>query len=54
MPLVSSSPPLCLWVDKEVMPVAVHRPAQVPIHFREEVLEGLDKDVRLGVFERVL
>ena len=53
LPLVESLPPLRLLVDPTVTPKAVHKPAQVPIHFVDEVKAGLEKDIRLGVLERV-
>ena len=53
LPMVRTKPPLKLYVDPDTKPVAVHNPAQVPLHFMESVLEGLEKDVRLGVLERV-
>ena len=53
LPLLQSSPPLELHVDPSVKPVAVHRPAVVPIHWREAVKQGLLRDIRLGVIEKV-
>ena len=53
LPLVNSSPALRLYVDPKARPVAVHKAAQVPLHFMEEIKEGLDTDVRLGVIEKV-
>lgn len=40
-------------MDLTVKLTAVHKPAQVPVHFVDEVKEGLEKDVCLGVIERV-
>ena len=40
-------------MDPNVKPVAVHKPAQVPFHFWKEVLEGLEKDIHVGVLEKV-
>ena len=53
LPLMTSSPPLRLHVDPTAKPVAVHTPAQVPLHWQEAVKGGLDRDVRLGVIEKV-
>ena len=53
LPLVESSPLLWLLVDPTAVPKAIHKPAQVPIHFRDKVEAGLKKDVRLGVIEHV-
>jgi hypothetical protein len=51
--LVTSSPPLRLFVDKSVTPVAIHQPGTIPLHLQKEVKEELDRDVRIGVLEEV-
>ena len=51
--MMTGSQPLRLFVDKSVKPVAIRTPSQVPIHWKEAVKEGLDRDVRLGVIEKV-
>lgn len=53
LPLMSGSPPLQLHVDTAARPTAVHTPAVVPLYWQEAVKAGLDRDVRLGVIERV-
>ena len=53
LPLMSGSPPLQLHVDPHAKPVAVHRPALVPLHWQDAVKKGLDRDIQLGVLERV-
>ena len=53
LPLMKDSPPLRLFVDENAKPVAAHSPAAIPIHWEEQVKQGLDRDVRLGVLERV-
>ena len=53
LPLLQNSPPLELHTDPTAKPVAVHRAAVVPLHWKEAVYEGLMRDVRLGVIERV-
>ena len=53
LPMLQNSPPLELHTDPTAKPVAVHRPAVVPVHWKEAVYEGLMRDVRLGVIERV-
>ena len=53
LPLMNGSPPLELFIDPTAKPVACHKPAQVPIHFRERVEAELRRDVRLGVLEEV-
>ena len=46
-------PPLELHVDPAAKPFAVHTPASVPIHWSEKVRSDLERDVELGVLERV-
>ena len=46
-------PPLKLMVDPHAEPVAHHTPIPVPLHWQNQVKEGIDKDVRLGVLEPV-
>ena len=53
LPLISGSPPLELHVDPTAKPVACHIPASVPLHWQEAVRAGLERDVNLGVLERV-
>ena len=53
LPLMQDSPPMRLFMDKTAKPVAVHTPAPIPIHWANQVKAGLDRDVRLGVLERV-
>jgi hypothetical protein len=53
LPLVTSSPPLRLFVDKNVTPTAVHKPGTIPLHLQQQVKEELDRDVRIGVLEQV-
>ena len=50
---MKGSPPLELFIDKNARPVACHKPAQIPIHFKQKVEEELRRDVRLGVLEEV-
>ena len=37
----------------EVTPVAVHTPYRVPKHWQDQVREGLENDVRMGIIEKV-
>ena len=50
---MQSSPPLRLFMDPEAQPIAVHSPATVPRHWESSVQAGLERDLRLGVIERV-
>ena len=53
LPYLQGSPPLELHVDPTATPTAVHTPGAVPLHWQQAVLDGLNRDVRLGVIERV-
>ena len=53
LPLMSDSPPLKLFIDEKAIPVACHKAAQIPIHFKQTVEEELRRDVKLGVLEEV-
>ena len=48
-----SGPPLRLMIDPEATPVARHKPIPIPIHWQQDVYDGLDRDCRLGVLEPV-
>ena len=48
-----SGPPLRLLIDPKATPVARHKPIPIPIHWQEDVYDGLDRDCRLGVLEPV-
>ena len=52
LPMMTGEP-LRLYTDPEAKPVAVHKPATVAIHWQERVLADLDRDVALGVLEKV-
>ena len=46
-------PPLEFHVDPKAKPHAVYTPASVPVHWQQQVEEGLRRDVALGVLEEV-
>ena len=48
-----SGPPMQLMVDPNATPVAHHNPYKIPLHFQDNVKEGLERDVRLGVIAPV-
>ena len=52
LPLMNCEP-LQLHVNPNAKPVAVHKPALVPIHWQDKVYADLERDVRIGVLERV-
>ena len=47
------APPMKLMLDNNAIPVCIHKAPPVPVHFQDQVKEGLDSDVRLGVIEPV-
>ena len=51
--MVSDTAPMTLHVDPNAKPVAFHKPYNVPVHWRDQVKAGLDRDVKLGVLEKV-
>ena len=53
LPLMSGTPPLELFINKDARPVACHKPSQIPIHFKDQVEKELRRDVKLGVLEEV-
>ena len=52
LPLMQG-PPLELHVDQRVKPYVCHTPAPVPAHWENKVKADLERDVALGVLERV-
>ena len=52
LPMMTGEP-LRLYTDPKAKPVAVHKPATVAVHWQEKVLSDLDRDVALGVLEKV-
>ena len=51
--MMENSPPLRLFVDPVASPYAVTSPAKIPLHWDQQVKAGLDRDVSLGVIEKV-
>ena len=45
--------PLRIYMDPTAKPTCVHNPASGPIHWHDQVKHDLDRDVRLGVLEKV-
>ena len=50
---IMSGKPLRLMIAPDATPTAHHKPIPVPLHWQEEVKAGLDRDMRLGVLEKV-
>ena len=46
-------PPLKIYMQEGVKPVASHSPIPVPLHWHKKVKAGLDRDEAIGVIERV-
>ena len=53
LPMIDSAPPLELTVDKSIEPVAVRKPASIPVNWLPQVKADIDRDVALGVIEPV-
>ena len=46
-------PPLEFALKPNCSPVAIFTPAVVPLHYEEKVKRDLDRDVEMGVLEKV-
>ena len=51
--MMNTDSPLPLFVDPAVKPVAIHKAAIILIHLKARVKADLDRDVRLGILEKV-
>ena len=51
--MMNCDKPLQLFVDPTVKPVDIHKAAIIPIHLKARVKADLDRDVRLGILEKV-
>lgn len=49
----TAGPKMRIFTQPGAIPVAVHKPAPVPLHWRTEVKAGIDADVVRGVLEKV-
>ena len=47
IPLMRDDPPMEVYIDPNATPKAVHTPASIPIHWRDQVKEELDRDCKL-------
>merc|ERR1711929_58398 len=45
LPLVTSSPPMRLYMGESARPVAIHKAPPVPVHWEAQVKEAIDRDV---------
>ena len=48
-----AGPPHKAHLDPSAQPRVCHTPAQIPLHWQQRVKEDLDRDVALGILERV-
>ena len=46
-------PPTSIHVDPKATPISLKKPAPVPIHFQDQVLSDLNREVNIGVLERL-
>ena len=53
LPMMRGSPPLKLHIDPNAKAVAAHKYSPVPVHFEEVVKQELDRDIKMGVLEKV-
>ena len=51
--IMNTDKPLRLFVDPAVKPVAIQKAAIIPNHLKARVKANLDRDVRLGILEKV-
>ena len=52
LPLMTGEP-LRIYIDPKAKPVAIHNTTSVPFHWEAQVKSDLDRDVRIGVIEKV-
>ena len=52
-PMITGSEPMRCHVSKLVEPVAISMPSEVSLYWKEVVREGVYRDVRLRVIEKV-
>ena len=48
-----SGPPMKIHIDPKAIPIAGHKPIPIPHHWQEQVMADLDRDVKLGIIEKV-
>ena len=53
LPKMNGLPPLKIHVKDNVTPVAIHKPSTIPTHWVDQVKKDLQRDIELGVLERV-
>ena len=53
LPMMRGAEPMRLLLKEGAEPVAVHKPATIPAHWQEAVRADIERDIKLGVLERV-
>lgn len=48
-----TGPPISIHIDPSATPTAVHTPAAIPLHWKDEIEKQLEADIKLGVIEKV-
>ena len=49
----TEGPPMKIHLQPDAVPVAIHKPVPVPLHFRAEVYANIEADVKRGVLRKV-
>ena len=53
LPMMKGAKPMRIHMREDAVPVAIHRPATIPAHWQEKVRQDIERDIKLGVLERV-
>ena len=53
LPMMRGAEPMRIYLKDDAVPVAVHRPSPIPVHWQAKVKDDIERDIRLGVLERV-
>ena len=53
LPKMTGLPPLRIHVKESAVPVTINKPSTIPAHWVEQVRKDIERDIELGVLERV-
>ncbi len=53
LPMMQGAEPMRLLLKDGAEPVAIHKPALIPAHWQEQVRAEIERDIKLGVLERM-
>merc|ERR1712082_427555 len=53
LPMMQGAEPMRLLLKDGAVPVAIHKPAVIPAHWQDQVRDEIERDIQLGVLERV-